>query len=171
MKNLFTHRHRAPLAALAAVLVLALQAPVQAQTPPATPMPTATAAPQAGFVKTLRGDVQLLSAGKATRPAQAGDALAATERIVTGKESAASVVLRDGTTLVVGPSSELDLKAFSFDATTQQGGLLVSLLQGSLRMVTGLIGKTRPESVRVETQTAVIGIRGTDFIVQADPQP
>ncbi len=51
--------------------------------------------------------------------------------------------------------------------TTQDGGMLVSLLRGTLRMVTGLIGKTHPDAVRVETQTAVIGIRGTDFIVQA----
>ena len=38
-------------------------------------------------------------------------------------------------------------------------------------MVTGLIGKTQPDAVRVETQTATIGIRGTDFIVQADATP
>ena len=70
--------------------------------------------------------------------------------------------------MVVGPSSRLDLKQFHFDSTTQDGGLLVSLLRGSLRMITGLIGKTQPDAVRVETQTATIGIRGTDFIVQAD---
>jgi hypothetical protein len=40
-----------------------------------------------------------------------------------------------------------------------------------MRMITGLIGKTNPDAVRVETQTATIGIRGTDFIVQTDGQP
>ncbi|SCK38452.1 FecR family protein [Variovorax sp. HW608] len=55
--------------------------------------------------------------------------------------------------------------------TTQDGGMLIALLQGSARMITGLIGKTHPDAVRVETPTAVISIRGTDFIVQADPQP
>lgn len=79
------------------------------------------------------------------------------------------MVLRDGTTLIVGPSSRLDPKQFHFDSTTQDGGMLVSLLRGTLRMVTGLIGRT--DAVRVETQTAVIGIRGTDFIVEVDPQP
>ena len=49
-------------------------------------------------------------------------------------------------------------------------GLLVALLRGSLRMATGLIGKTHPEAVHVETPTAVIGIRGTDFIVETDSQ-
>ena len=38
-------------------------------------------------------------------------------------------------------------------------------------MVTGAIGKTHPEAIRVETPTAVIGIRGTDFIVETDAKP
>lgn len=126
---------------------------------------------QAGFVKSVRGDVQLLNAAGAMRTAHPGDEVAPIERIVTGVDSAASLVLRDGTVLVIGPSSRLDMKEFSFDPTAQDGGLLVSLLRGSLRMISGLIGKAHPDAVRVETQTATIGIRGTDFIVQADPQP
>ncbi|WP_286601135.1 FecR family protein [Variovorax sp. J22P240] len=119
----------------------------------------------------MRGDVQLLSADGASRGATPGDAVEPIDRIVTGADSGASMVLRDGTSLVVGPSSRLDLKQFHFDSTTQDGGMLVSLLRGSMRMITGLIGKTHPDAVRVETQTAVIGIRGTDFIVQVDGQP
>lgn len=138
----------------------------------ATPVPAAAPAElKAGFVKSVRGNVQLLAASGATRPASPGDALGAVDRIVTGPDSSAAVVLRDDTTLVVGPSSRLDLKEFHFDGTTHEGGMLLSLLRGSMRMITGLIGKTHPDAVRIETQTATIGIRGTDFIVQADGQP
>lgn len=126
---------------------------------------------RAGVLKSVRGDVRLLAPDGTTRTARSGDIVAPIDRIVTGPDSGTSVVLRDGTSLIVGPSSRLDLKEFHFDSTTQEGGLLVSLLQGSARMVTGLIGKAHPDAVRVETPTAVIGIRGTDFIVQADPQP
>jgi hypothetical protein len=73
-------------------------------------------------VKSVRGNVQLLSAAGTTRTAAAGDALGSVDRIVTGPDSSASVVLRDDTTLVVGPSSRLDLKEFHFDATTRDGG-------------------------------------------------
>jgi len=69
--------------------------------------------------------------------------------------------------MVIGPSSRVELKEFRFDSTTHDGGLIVSLLRGSLRMVTGLLGK-KPDGIRVDTQTATIGIRGTDFIVTAD---
>ena len=141
-------------------------------TPASVPLPPPPPAPgQAGFLKTLRGDVKLQEAGGAPRPAKAGDPVWPAGRIVTGVGAAASLVLRDGTTVVVGPASQLDIKGFSFDATTHEGGLLLSLLQGSLRMMSGLVGKAHPETVRIETKTAFIGIRGTDFIVQADPQP
>lgn len=147
-------------------------APAPAAAVPA-PVPAAAAKAdlQAGFVKSVRGNVQLLNGAGAARTASPGDALGAVDRIVTGPDSSAAVVLRDDTTLVVGPSSRLDLKEFHFDGTTREGGILLSLLRGSMRMITGLIGKTNPDAVRVETQTATIGIRGTDFIVQADGQP
>jgi len=86
--------------------------------------------------------------------------------VSTGADSSASMVLRDGTTLVLGANSRVNLKDFSFNSTTQEGNLLVSVLRGSMRMLTGLIGKTRPESVNITTPTSTIGILGTDFIVQ-----
>jgi hypothetical protein len=159
------------VAALCGLVVAGSSAWAQSTSVVANPASAADAvAPEqhAGILKSVRGNVQLLSAGGAARPARAGDVLAPIDRIETGADSGASVVLRDGTTMVIGPSSRLDVKQFHFDATTQDGGLVVSLLRGSLRMITGLIGKTHPDAVRVETQTAVIGIRGTDFIVQAD---
>ncbi len=166
--------------ALCGLAIVGAAGLAQAQTPAAAPLapalPAASAAaakadPQAGFVKSVRGNVQLLNGSGATRAAAPGDAIGAVDRIVTGPDSSAAVVLRDDTTLIVGPSSQLDLKEFHFDGTTHEGGMLVSLLRGSMRMITGLIGKTNPDAVRVETQTATIGIRGTDFIVQADGQP
>lgn len=183
MKNLVTALGSLALAG-AAMLAQAQTPPAAPATSPATvpapaaavpaPVPATAAAKadlQAGFVKSVRGSVQLLNGAGAARTASPGDPLGAVDRIVTGPDSSAAVVLRDDTTLVVGPSSRLDLKEFHFDGTTRDGGILLSLLRGSMRMITGLIGKTNPDAVRIETQTATIGIRGTDFIVQADGQP
>ena len=147
----------------------------QAQvTPPigVTLAPAAAAAAagpaHAGVLKQVQGDVHIQGSNGKLRPAQSGDTVAAVDNIVTGPGSGASTVLRDGTTLVVGPSSQVDLKDFKFDATTHDGSILVSLVRGSLRVVTGLIGKLYPDAVRIETQTATISIRGTDFILQVD---
>lgn len=122
----------------------------------------------AGFVKNVRGPVRLIDEGRPVRLAQPGDSVSTLGSIETDASSAASMVLRDGTVMVVGPSSQLELKHFHFDATTHEGGLLVGLLRGSLRMITGLIGKANPDAVRIDTQTATIGIRGTDFVVESD---
>ena len=143
-------------------------AQITTTTPPPTGAGTAAFEGHAGFIKSVEGKVTVVSAAGVTRPVKAGDPLAPEDRVETGKDSGASVVLRDGTMMVVGPASQLDLKAFRFDSTTQDGSIFVALLRGSMRMITGLIGKKDPAAVRVETQTATIGIRGTDFIVRAD---
>jgi len=133
---------------------------------------TAQAAPpadgQSGYIKQVHGSAWLVDAQGSSRPLRVGDPVFNSDSIVTEADAGAGLLLRDGTAIVVGPSSQLDVKSFHFDAYTRDGGLFVALLRGSLRMITGLIGKTNPEAVRVDTQTATIGIRGTDFIVQAD---
>jgi len=41
--------------------------------------------------------------------------------------------------------------------------MLMQLVRGGLRAVTGLISKSSPNAARIQTSTATIGIRGTDF--------
>lgn len=132
---------------------------------------SATLQHHAGFLKKVQGDVQVVSLAGESHVARPGDKLMPTDRIVSGPDGGVSLVLRDGTSMVVGPSSYLDVKQFAFNSITQEGNIFVSLLRGSMRMISGLIGKTHPESVRIDTQTATIGIRGTDFIVLADEKP
>lgn len=124
----------------------------------------------AGTVKSVRGPVRIVSAGS-ERPAAAGDALNAGERVVTGPEAAAGLSLADGTLLAVGPRSSLNLQKFGYDPTTRDGSIALELLEGSMRMVSGLIAKASARAVQVITPTAVVGIRGTDFVVEATPQP
>lgn len=123
---------------------------------------------RAGTFKQVQGDIRLGTT--AGRPApQSGDALRPGERITTGKDGAASLVLKDGTVLTLGPNTTADLSQFQFDATTQEGNLVLELLQGSVRVVTGLLAKINPDRFKVKTPTAVVGVRGTDFIVEATP--
>lgn len=121
-------------------------------------------------MKSVEGEVLAVRANGSTLQLQPGDAVNPLEKIQTGPNGAASVRLRDGTVLVLGPRSQLDLKQFRFNTTTHEGNVMLSLLQGSMRMVSGLIAKKSPDAVRIDTPTATIGIRGTDFIVTADAQ-
>jgi len=165
--------------ALAALLT---SVAAHAQTQPATPAPATTASTgvipaaatntstAAGTLKVVTGDVRVVGTDYEERRVQAGDRIASTERLLTGRESAASLVLRDGTVMALGPRTNVDLSRFNYDATTQEGSLAVRLVRGSMRMITGLIGRGNPDAVSVATRTATIGIRGTDFIVSADEE-
>ena len=155
--------HRSILV-LAAVGLMALSSTLSfAQT-------AVTAAAAAGIAKIVTGDVRV-SDTQGERALKSGDAVFENARLIAGKQSSASVVLRDGTTLVLSENSQLNIQTFTFDATTQNGGMLVNLLQGSMRMLTGLIAKLNPETIQVKTKTLTVGIRGTDFIVDTEDKP
>jgi hypothetical protein len=128
---------------------------------------TAATAAAAGIAKIVTGDVRVSDA-QGERALKSGDAVFENARLIASKQSSASVVLRDGTTLVLSENSQFTIQTFSFDATTQNGGMLVNLLQGSMRMLTGLIAKLNPEAIQVKTKTLSVGIRGTDFIVDTE---
>jgi hypothetical protein len=60
----------------------------------------------------------------------------------------------------------VDISRFQFDATAQTGGLMVKVLVGTVRLVTGLLGKLQPDNVKVQTPSSTVAVRGTDFIVE-----
>lgn len=123
---------------------------------------------RSGAFKSVQGEVTVVK-GEEKRAATVGAGLHESERVLTGADGVASLMLKDGTVLSIGNNSTFDLAKFQFDSTTNEGSVLVSLLRGSMRMVTGLIAKLKPEDVKVVTPTTVIGVRGTDFIVEVKP--
>ena len=165
MKTTFCLPNVMSLLLLAGSLLLSAPA-VWAQSP-AAPAEMAGKQMRAGIAKVVGGEVRVLGA-QGVRPLEPGDAVFSGDRLVSGKYGLASVVLRDGTTLVLGNNSQLQIQKFTFDATTADGNMLVELLQGSIRVVTGLMSKINPDAVQIKTSTLLVGVRGTDFIVEAE---
>lgn len=126
----------------------------------------AAAAEQAGIVKRTQGAVALQRGGQPL-PVAPGTAVQVGDRIVTGADGAVGLTMADDTLLTAGPGSTLVISEFRFNSTTNEGGLLATLLKGTLNVVTGLIAKQTPQAVNVQTRNAVMGVRGTDFIVDA----
>lgn len=117
-----------------------------------------------GTVKRIEGRATLLSA-TGERPARVGSAVHLGDRVLTRAGGAVGITLMDGTHLAVGPDSTVTVQTFRFDTTTRQGSLLVDVTRGAMRMVSGLIARTDSKAVSINTPTATIGIRGTDFLV------
>lgn len=124
------------------------------------------AAADAGVVKRVQGAVSL-QRGTQTLPVAAGTAVQVGDRLVTGTDGHVGLTLADDTRLTAGPGSTLVVSDFRFDSTTNDGNVLVQLLKGSLHFVSGLIAKQSPQNVNVQTRNAMMGVRGTELVVEA----
>lgn len=122
-----------------------------------------------GTVKRMEG-ISMLTSASGERAVQVGSAVYAGDRIVTRAQSGVGITLADGTLLAVGPNSAVTIRTFEFDTTTRQGSLLMDVARGTMRMVSGLIARNDPRAISINTPTATIGIRGTDFVVEVDDE-
>jgi hypothetical protein len=127
----------------------------------------AASAADIGQVKTASGEVSIERAG-ASLPATAGARLEASDIVRTGANGSAGITMSDSSLLSIGPNSVLALDTFSFDATTHQGRFDATLSKGSLAVVSGKIAKQSPDAMKVRTPASVLGVRGTEFVVQVD---
>lgn len=125
--------------------------------------PAAHAQQQVGEVEFSRGVGFAQSPGEAPRTLGKGLPLKQGDRLTTSDGASAILKLADGTRMTLRPNSELVLQQYQFQEAAPDNSFLMQLVRGGFRAVTGLISKGSPEAARVQTSTATIGIRGTDF--------
>jgi hypothetical protein len=126
----------------------------------------AFAAEQAGIIKVAKGMVSIERGGQKLA-AVAGTPVFAGDRITTGADSSVGITLRDDTRLSAGPKSVLALDGFAFDTTTHAGSINGSLKRGTLSVVSGKIAKQSSNNVQFRTPATIIGVRGTEFVIEA----
>ena len=128
-------------------------------------LPISSAAQEAGHVKVSRGTVQIERAGQ-QQPAEVGATVQAGDVVTTGTDGSVGITFLDNSLLSAGPNSVLAIDRFVFDSTTHQGAFESSLKQGTLAVVSGKLAKQSPDAMRVKTPAAVLGVRGTEFLVR-----
>lgn len=82
--------------------------------------------------------------------------------LTTGANGFAVVKRNDGTRMTLRPNTSMKIDEFILEQPGRNDNLVMHLLKGGLRLVTGSIGK-RVSTGRLATSTATVGIRGTDF--------
>lgn len=117
----------------------------------------------AGEVEFARGVGFAQTPGESPRTLGKGLSLREGDRLTTSDGASAIIKLQDGTRMTVRPNSELVLQQYRFRENAADNSMLMQLVRGGFRAVTGLISKNSPNAARVQTSTATIGIRGTDF--------
>jgi hypothetical protein len=120
-----------------------------------------------GKIKTLSGEVSIERTDK-TIPATLGAPVYQSDRLVTGKDGSVGVLFDDDSRLSAGPNSTLSLDKFSFDKTTQDGGLDVTMKKGTLSVIAGKLVQKNPGSLKVKTPAAILAVRGTEFSVKVE---
>jgi len=118
-----------------------------------------------GLVKVSKGNVQI-QRGSAKLPAPVGAAIQTNDVIVTGADGSAGVTFTDNSLVSVGPNSVFAIDRYSFDSTTHQGEFEGNLRQGRLAAISGKMVKQSPESMKIRTPSAIMGVRGTEFVVE-----
>lgn len=130
-------------------------------------LPGAAVAADAGLVKVSKGSVQIQRGGTKV-PAVVGTAVRTSDVIVTGADGSAGITFTDNSLVSVGPNSVFAIDKYRFDTTTHAGEFEGNLRQGRLAAVSGKMVKQAPESMKIRTPSAVMGVRGTEFVVQVD---
>jgi len=121
------------------------------------------AAQSAGEVEFSRGVGFAQTPGQNPRTLGKGLPLREGDRLTTSDGASAIIKLEDGTRMTVRPNSEIVLQQYHFKENAPDNSMLMQLVRGGFRAVTGLISKNAPNAARIQTNTATIGIRGTDF--------
>ncbi|MCX7241689.1 MAG: FecR domain-containing protein [Burkholderiales bacterium] len=116
-----------------------------------------------GEVEFARGVGVAQAPGQAPRALGKGLALNEGDRLTTSDGSTAIVKLQDGTRMTLRPNSELVVQKYQFKEGASDNSMLLQLLRGGLRAITGLISKGSSSAAKIQTATDTIGIRGTDF--------
>ena len=124
-------------------------------------------AAEVGLVKVSKGNVQIERAGTKVA-APVGAPVQTSDVIVTGADGSAGITFTDNSLVSVGPNTVFAIDKYSFDSTTHAGEFEGNLKKGRLAAISGKMVKQSPESMKIRTPSAIMGVRGTEFVVQVD---
>jgi hypothetical protein len=139
------------------VLVLAGSAPVWGQEAAAV-----------GRIKVVSGSAFILRQN-ATIPAELGQSVFETDGLRTGADGRVGVTLKDDTRVSLGPNSEARIDRFVYAPADGRLGFVFNIVRGVAAYVSGQIAKLAPDSIRLETPAAIVGVRGTSLAVRVEP--
>lgn len=115
-----------------------------------------------GSVTELSGTA-IIKRGKDTIQIVKGTEIKTNDKIET-KNGKVKIVFKDDTNVTVTESSSLVIDDFVYDPKSGAGKLGLKAAAGTVRYVSGSIAKD-PKNVKINTPTAAIAVRGTDFVM------
>jgi hypothetical protein len=119
----------------------------------------------AGRVKVASGTAYVVR-GDRVLPAKVGQIVLESDGLRTGADGALGVTLKDDTRVSLGPASEVRLESFLYEPSAGRLGLALRFIRGITAYVSGRIAKLAPDSIRLQTPAAIVGVRGTTLTIR-----
>ena len=123
----------------------------------------------AGRIKVVSGSAFIVR-GTETIPAKAGEVVFAADGLRTGDGSSVGITLKDDTRLSLGPNSEVRLERYVYEPGNNGLGMVLKFVRGMAAYVSGRLARLAPESIRLETPAAIVGVRGTTLAIRVEEQ-
>lgn len=120
-----------------------------------------------GKVTKVSANASIVRAGTPL-PVEKNTEILPNDLLKTGPTGSLGVIFRDGTILTLGPSSEFRIQRYVFKPLEKKTSFIGIMRKGSVSYISGAIGRMNPESVKIETPTAYLGLRGTKVLVQVN---
>jgi hypothetical protein len=119
-------------------------------------------------VTSVTGSAQVQTGSASPRALRQGDEVRQGDTVATAARSSLVLKFDDGEVAALSQNSRMTITAYQYQPEARTGNVLLSLITGGMRAITGLIGHTQPERVAYRAAATTIGIRGTTVDIVTD---
>lgn len=116
-----------------------------------------------GSITELQGTGVEIKRGKETIKATKGTVIESNDSVSAGSNTSLTITFADNSTAKISQNSKLVIDDFVYDPKSSSGKSGMKVALGTVRMASGNIAKNNSKNVNIQTPTAAIAVRGTDF--------
>jgi len=117
-----------------------------------------------GVVSKVSGSVIAVDTGKVSRKLALGYPVYLGDKVITGETGKVRLRMIDDAILDLRCYSIMVIEAYAIETSNRTS--ILNLLQGSLKKVTGKIGKLTKDIYELRTPVANVGVRGTEYALR-----
>lgn len=116
-----------------------------------------------GTFRVVKGDVNVQSPDGKIKKARVGNKVFPQDKIVTGQDSRAKIVMIDDNVIDLSPASEIVFQKYEYQPEQNKKDVLLNVIYGKVRSKVNQKYDGANNNFKVKTPSAVAGVRGTDF--------
>lgn len=125
----------------------------------------AQSATKVGVLSEVRGTVEILHEGEVSfKSVRQYDDVFEKDKIRTGPDGRAKILYDDDSMTVLAENSAIEIRQYELTQDKKRKQSVIGLLQGKLRFIVTKYLSKESSNFRVQTPTAVLGVRGSDSV-------